>query len=304
MTETIESPLSDSGKANLVGRIPVEEIISGYKDKYDLDVSDYFSTMNEVKIFECVDTHYRFYFPYSLEGKEPLYRHLKQLPRSYKEDKWEHRLALDYVKKDQKVIDIGCGTGNFLYEAKTIHGADVSGIELNGAAAETARERGLNVTSENLADLAKKNPNYYDVVCAFQVLEHIADVKSFVTDCIKILKPGGALVFGVPNNDAFIKYDTNAVLNGPPHHMGLWTKESLKALPKVFEIDLKTIEIEPLKEKEWYQALMENRYLPKRWQRSLYYRLGGAAAVKKFIDENSETIAGHTVMAIYLKREV
>jgi hypothetical protein len=64
---------------------------------------------------------------------------------------------------------------------------------------------------------------------------------------------------------------------------------------------LEAIEEEPLRELDWYQQVIEHRYLPKRWQRSVYYRLGGAKILRRFIEENRDSISGHTVIAKYRK---
>ena len=88
------------------------------------------------------------------------------------------------------------------------------------------RERGITVVEELLSDHSKT----YDVVTAFQVLEHIADPLPFLKNCIDALNPGGLLVIAVPNNDAFIRF-ADLPLNEPPHHVGLWSPRSLASLP-------------------------------------------------------------------------
>jgi hypothetical protein len=114
------------------------------------------------------------------------------------------------------------------------------------------------------------------------------------------LKPGGLLIFGVPNNDSFLRYADNAVLNRPPHHMGLWTPKSLSKLPKVFKIVLERLELEPLAEIDWYCAVMVRRFMPRR-MRAIYYKLGCDDVARSLIKLFSARIAGHTVLATYVK---
>lgn len=300
IAEEIDSPLARQSRAKFVSVIPSTHIIEQYRKQFDLDVSDYFEGIPQISIYECIETGYRFYHPASLAGRDSLYRHLGRFPWFYQEDKWEHAVALDYLRASQKVLDIGCGTGNFLFAAKQKKGAEVTGIEFNQDSAQIAREKGLDVVSELLEDHARSRPGYYDAVCTFQVLEHIPATGSFITNCIDALKPRGLFVVGVPNNDAFLKY-ADAVLNCPPHHMGLWTRKSLAALPRLFPIEILSFEIEPLNVVDWYQSVMERRYLPKRWMRSLFHRLGGAKIFRQYVAENANSIAGHTIMAIYRK---
>lgn len=302
--ETIVSPLTGRRDAKFVSAISSAHIIEQYLKQFNLDVSDYFEGIPQVGIYECPETGFRFFHPASIAGKASLYRHLGQYPWFYQENKWEHSTALQYLHAGQKVLDIGCGTGELLLAAKRTKGAEVTGIELNNDSARTARDQSLDVVSELIEDHVRVRPKYYDVVCTFQVLEHIPAVGAFIANSLDVLKPGGLFIVGVPNNDAFLKYDSDAVLNGPPHHMGLWTRQSLTALPRLFPIEVLTIEIEPLNTIEWYQSVMERRYLPERWMHSLYYWLGGPARFRQYLADNASSIAGHTIMVVYRKLDI
>lgn len=298
-SETMPSPiLPRTAVARLIGTVSTSEIARLYEDNFRYSTAQDFAGLDEIAIYECQATGYRFYYPYSLEGKEPLYRAIEDFDWTYQEDKWEHERALTYIADGDAVLDVGCGRGAFLDRAKG-RSDDVTGIELNGSAASFARKRGLTVIPKLVSEHAKDCAAKYDVVTSFQVLEHVADPVPFLRDCIACLKIGGLLILGVPNNDSFLQFARDNILNQPPHHVGLWNAGSLAALPGFLPIELVSMEDEPLRELHWYQQVMERRYLPKRWQRSLYYRLGGHRIFKRFIEENSHTISGHTIMAVY-----
>ena len=297
----VESPLNPNVKAKRVGVVKTSHIVEKYRKDFDLEVAEYFSGIHEVGVYECVQTGYRFYHPSSLAGKDSLYRHLGRFPWFYQHDKWEHGVALRKLRAGQRVLDVGCGTGNFLAAAKEITGVEAAGIELNPDSARVARERGLSVDGILIEDHAQSHRGFYDVVTTFQVLEHISDVSGFIRGCTDALALGGLFVVGVPNNDGFLKYDGDAVLNGPPHHMGLWTRASLEALCGLFPLEVISVDIEPLKEVEWFQAVMERRYIPGRLARSVYHRLGGAGIFNKFLRDNAASIAGHTIMVVFRK---
>ena len=75
-----------------------------------------------------------------------------------------------------RILEVGCGSGNVLRVLKRAAAGrgGVEGLEVSGPASEVARERTrLSVTNGHLADL--RTPEPYDIIAAFDVLEHISD---------------------------------------------------------------------------------------------------------------------------------
>lgn len=294
---SIPSPLV-AGRANLIETRSVRPIVEAYRDQHQYDATADFEGLDQIGVYECDATKYRFFYPYSLAGNENLYSALQPDGDGYYEDaKWEHDTVVARIPRGASVLDVGCGAGAFLVKAKA-RTQDVTGVELTHTSAERARKAGISVFELPVGEVDRK----YDVVTSFQVLEHIADPLPFLTDCLAALKPGGQLIIAVPNNAGFLRFFPEMALNQPPHHMGLWTHDSLAMLADLLPMDLISIEREPLRHVEWYQQIMERRYLPKRWQRSLYYRLGGAKIFRRYIEENASSIAGHTVIGCFRKR--
>jgi len=303
LPDTLESSVAGTPvAAELIDERPTHQIIHIYKDRYNVDVSSYFSGVEKLGVYRCKGTGVKFFYPQNIVGDASFYNALEmRIPGYYDEEKWEHKIALDWIKAGDRVLDIGCGRGAFLAKAKELRGAEVSGLESNGTASTFARERGIEIIDEFIEAHAAARPEYYDVVTAFQVLEHVPQPRSFLLACKAAAKKGGLVIIGVPNDDSFVGMNKEAVLNGPPHHLSMWNRESLTAVADEFGLELLKLDLEPLNHPRWCQAEIEARYVPRGWRRSLWYRLGGADILRRYLEENARSIAGHTIMATYRK---
>ena len=236
------SPITKKNNTTLVDTFRSRDIIQLYREQVGIDTAHFFPT-SEFNIFRCGDTGYRFYYPEGMDGDGKFYAALQEKLGGdyYHAWKFENQMALDAISPRDRVLDIGCGTGNFLTRAKE-KALAVTGLELNQKAVETCRQKGLEVHNEMIQVHAATHEGAYDVVCMFQVLEHIYDVKSFLEAALKVLKKGGCLVIGVPNNEPyFLGYDRYCTLNLPPHHMGLWNKEVFERLSGQFDLALEEV---------------------------------------------------------------
>jgi predicted SAM-dependent methyltransferase len=118
---------------------------------------------------------------------------------------------------------------------------------LDPDAIHVARQNGLTVLNQDLKEYAIAHKEQYDVVCAFQVLEHITEVRSFVEHCLLCLKPSGILIFGVPNSNPYLhRFDRLHTLNLPPHHAGLCDKQTMNRLSDFFHMSTQAVHVAPL----------------------------------------------------------
>ena len=101
------------------------------------------------------------------------------------------------------VLDVGCG-GGLLCEPLARMGAKVTGIDLVPANLEVARAHaqaaGLELSYREIAaeQLAAGGASF-DLVCAMEVVEHVADAPAFLATCSALVRPGGALVLATLN---------------------------------------------------------------------------------------------------------
>lgn len=142
-----------------------------------------------------------------------------------------HRYFLrdDQAPRHGQLLDIGCGTGNFLAAARE-HGYEVTGTELDKNAAAFAKEKlGLpRVAGLTIADFAEKYPDQkFDVVTFFEVLEHQADPVTFLSSVKACLRTHGYAALSVPNRERWLTGPD--VLDYPPNHFLRWSAPPLKA---------------------------------------------------------------------------
>ena len=102
-----------------------------------------------------------------------------------------------------RLLEIGSGTGFFLQQAQLEGYGVVTGIEPSRAAASLADPS----IAEHIVQAAMKpglfEPDAFDVVCLFQVFDHIPDPNRLLRECRTVLRPGGVILALNHNVDAF-----------------------------------------------------------------------------------------------------
>lgn len=116
--------------------------------------------------------------------------------KPFKPKRVEKRISKKSANR-YKILDIGCGSGKWLYKQKTI-GNDVYGIESSQNAAKIANEMGLNVFSESLEDTEFAN-DFFNLVRINHVLEHLVNPLRLLKKVKRILKKSGECIISVPN---------------------------------------------------------------------------------------------------------
>ncbi len=176
------------------------------------------------------------YFSPMVIGEPSLYEQLQRFPWYYMANKPEFQVARSFTKSGDTVLEIGCGAGSFA--AHLQDSVNYRGLEFNDEAVRRATVKGLKVTNQSLLDYRENTKDQVDLVCAFQVLEHVADPHQFIFDMLEVLKPGGFMVISVPSEDSLMRYELNNVLNAPPHHQTRWTDATLARAADIFGIEL------------------------------------------------------------------
>src|SRR5882762_5831562 len=199
------------------------------------------------KLFGCGACGLQFWEPREMPDArwyEQMYggRDEKLLPL---EPGHKYFLADALAPRGGELLDIGCGTGNLLAEARDA-GYDVTGIELDRNAARFAKEQvGLqNILPLSISEFAEQHKGErFDVVTFFEVLEHQAAPVEFLQKVKACVKPGGVIALSVPNRERWL---TGAdVLDYPPNHFLRWNADALRKFLSALGFEVLSIREQP-----------------------------------------------------------
>lgn len=103
-----------------------------------------------------------------------------------------------HLAEGSSLLEVGCSSGFMLFPLAQA-GHACTGIEPSGVFSEFVKDRGLDVYN-SLSHLQESAPGaQFDVILHFFVLEHIADPVAFLETQLALLKPGGKIIFEIPN---------------------------------------------------------------------------------------------------------
>ena len=100
----------------------------------------------------------------------------------------------------RRTLEFGCGTGAFSYELKNEFGNETWAVEINPDAAESASEVIDKVINKDALEALTDLPdNYFDCVLFFDVLEHLIDPYTLLTEIKSKLTENGVVICSIPN---------------------------------------------------------------------------------------------------------
>lgn len=151
---------------------------------------------------------------------------------------------LKKYKKKGSLLDFGCGTGWFLEEAKKHY--KVNGVEYSDSIRKWLKSN-LGITSfKDIAQIKEK----YDIITAFDVIEHVPSPLNFLQKIKSKLKKDGLIFIYTPNIDSlgfsYLREKNNLLC--PPHHLFYFNKNSFQFLcnkvkMKIVETQFKGLDI-------------------------------------------------------------
>ncbi|HGJ63840.1 TPA: class I SAM-dependent methyltransferase [bacterium] len=155
---------------------------------------------------------------------------------------------LEFVRKTNKIIDFGCGTGLFLQVAKE-RGWDIIGVEISEMAIQHLGKKNIPYL---ISDIPVTLYEQFDAVICIEVIEHVVNPIQTIDMFSKLLRSGGYLYLTTPNIStislAWMKRD---YLITYPEHLSYFTVDSLNHLLKncFRPFDIRTTGLSPLRKK-------------------------------------------------------
>jgi len=142
------------------------------------------------------------------------------------------KLINSFETEHKSLLDVGCGTGDFLLNCKN-NGWSVVGVEPNMNARNLAETKlSENNNSRIYSELGFINSEKFDVITLWHVLEHIPNLNEYISKLKLLLKPNGVLVVAVPNYKCYdAKYYSEFwAAYDVPRHLWHFSKKSIHLL--------------------------------------------------------------------------
>ena len=243
------------------------------KTQIHLWIKDEFLTHEEFQIHECSSCGLLFTEPRPSKDKigsyyksEEYYSHQENkhgfIPKVYEKVKTvnlkrKYKIATKGLK-DGKVMDIGCGVGDFLHTMEK-HNWECTGVEPYEDAKMIARKR-IKASLYSPEETDEMPDASFDLITMWHVLEHVDDLKWQVEQLARLIKPNGRIVIAVPNYKSYDAqyYKELWAAYDVPRHLNHFNK---KVLANIFKTKgLKLIKTDKLIWDAYYISYMSEQY--------------------------------------------
>ena len=180
-------------------------------------------------------------------------------------DGW-YRFLRKFIKKKGTVLDLGCGTGEFIWRFLK-DGFSVIGVDLSEKMLEISKKKlkGKNLKNNNYSLINENIINYENkinfdengnenqnfeseinqvnyIICNFDTVNYLKNEKEFlkfIEKCNRNLKKDGYLIFDAVTEDIFEEiFENDIFLDEEPEYTSIWRHEKLSKKKHLVEIDL------------------------------------------------------------------
>lgn len=153
----------------------------------------------------------------------------------YPADKWEHAVTLEALSagpgRPRTLLEVGAGDGAFLRRLprQAFPPGGLFATEFSDYGRAAVQALGVRCEAVDVRALPAEHDGRYDVLCLFQVLEHLDRPDQVFARLAALGRPGAALFVGVPSERRVEYFERHgALLDMPPNHLTRWTREALR----------------------------------------------------------------------------
>jgi SAM-dependent methyltransferase len=176
---------------------------------------------------------------------------------------WRRLLANAEAQSGQgPLLDVACGTGQFLAFAREQGWRELTGVDLLPEAAASAKK--LAGAEIHVCDLAETNlpADRFAAVFLWDIIEHLGDVRGVLKEVHRLLRPGGSAVVGTVNRDGLSlrAFRERALTVSPPEHLTFFTSEGLSNAMTAAGLELEQAWSETIYLREWARQSDAERY--------------------------------------------
>jgi len=178
-----------------------------------------------------------FVFCSKIPTEEEILNHYNNYPIGYGADSTITTIRINEVldgfekfRKNNKMLDVGCGPGLFLIEAKK-RGWEVYGTEFTDKQLVYLKDKGINTLKGKLTNNSFED-GLFDVIISSEVIEHINNPVEEMQQFHRLLRKGGVVYITTPNFNALERY----LLKGDyeiieyPEHLSYYTPTTINLL--------------------------------------------------------------------------
>ena len=204
---------------------------------------------------------------------------------SYPDRKWEFDRTRQALREGNllqpHLLEVGAGNGAFLRQLLEdgCPPANLQASEFSSAGRAAIERLGVECLAADLrsVDLSRT----LDVVCMFQVLEHLDDYDGVFGFLERIVRPGGHLFIATPNGAWISSNERRHLLHDmPPNHLTRWSPTSFGALARRFGWHLKKCELEPPSRVRNVARVLTDRYVRLVGEESFWESRGAELAMR------------------------
>jgi 2-polyprenyl-3-methyl-5-hydroxy-6-metoxy-1,4-benzoquinol methylase len=220
----------------------LDELESQYKTRPPLQAVEM-----DYSLWQCVETGLQFAWP-MLPGNTIFYEWASSFESYYPGERWEYRKVRSILKAEKllngksKVLDAGCGKGDFLQKLDFVQNECKFALDFNESAVQACRQQGFQAFCgeiETALVAGFLHAAELSVVTSFHCLEHVNKPVEFVQALLKVTAPGGRVFVSTPYSPMSTESDSFDILNHPPHHLTRWNLTAYRRLAAMLGVKMR-----------------------------------------------------------------